>query len=439
MLTFHPVEIDHDLCRTDLLYVGNFFPLKGMWWRKRKQRQGLILSIAVAWYRIMRLNQAAPGFVNEEVLITSLTRQVKDAKVILERFFDITRIGYNFNDGNKSPTQISPKRLDAAMVEAIRNIIDEVKFAPGLPPTKKNIVSSVVSVARNKSSFIRRQLKQTNREDLLPAVNWLLKQDNPVIFYYEKAGKLLARDKSVWPIKSIEMWPGWLRTALFGTVIDIENSYIQFVVASLEEKYKTNPNRLHLKYPDLLRADRDKKNFRIELCRDYLKLEPTSDNIGFIKKLLMSLANGSNVTPALLTNGGGRSEAVRIIHAANPTLLPSDLIRIGNRFNAITKQLSASKKALCFHLLGVRATRENQKKIFQLYMQWERASRYKIWNAVGQSGLHLHDGIDGIISDMSDINLAKHVEETTGLRVSVDSFKTKEEHLDAPLYSLESV
>ena len=225
MLTFHAVEIDGDLTRDNPLFVGNFFDLKGMWWKKRKQRQGLILSMATAWYRLMKRNPSAPGFINEEVFVTSLTKQVKDAKVILERFFDITRIGFNFNDGNKSPTLISPKKLSKDMHCAIERIINEVQFAPGPPPSNKNLVKSNVFVEQNVGAFIRQKLKEEDREDLLPPVNWILKQPNPITFFYEPAGTLLQRDKSVWPIKSIEGWPGWLRTQLFGTVIDIENAY----------------------------------------------------------------------------------------------------------------------------------------------------------------------------------------------------------------------
>lgn len=419
MLTFHAVEIDRDLSRSDALFVGHFFPLKGMWWRKRKQRQGLILSMAMAWRQLVRRNPTAPGFTTEEVLITSLTRQVKDAKVILESFFEITRIGFNFGDGNKSPTLVSPRRLKKEMIDAIEDIVNEVRFAPGPEPIGKGYVESDVVVAKHKTAEIRNRLRAEDREDLLPAVNWILKQNSPLKFYYQPSGKLMARDKSVWPIASIEMWPGWLRTGLFGTVVDIENAYVQFVVAKLEEKYKTNPQQMELKYPDLLRADRDKKEFRRELCEDYLKLPSTAENISAVKKLLMSLANGSNVTPALLAGTNGRSEAVRIIHAANPELLPSDILRVGRRFSAIAKQFAAAKRALCFFLLGTRATRENQRKIFQLYMQWERGSRYKIWEMSGRSGLHLHDGIDGAILSSPD-TFAAEVFAAHRLKVSVD-------------------
>lgn len=425
MLNFHPVEIEQDLNRTNPLYVGNFFPLKGMWWSKRKQRQGLILSIAVAWFRLTSRNSTAPGFISEEILITSLTKQVGDAKVILERFFEITRLGFNFNDGNKSPTQISPKKLKADLVAAIINIIDEVKFSPGVPPLDKNLVVSSVRVQPNVSFTVRHRLKIEDREDLLPAVNWILKQEGPIKFYYERAGTLLARDKSVWPVKSIETWPGWLRTMLFGRVIDIENAYCQFIMHHLKSKYSEDrAHILNMKYPDLLRLDIDKTNYRIELCRDFIKLDPTEDNIGLTKRLVMALANGSNATATLMTNGSGRSEAVRIVREMNPDLLPSELLIVGDKLSRIAKQFKNAKRELCISVLKIQPSRENQKKIFKMYFDWERESRYKIWEAAGGMGLMLHDGIDGAVNDMSDTDLADYIAQKTSIKVSVDSPET---------------
>jgi hypothetical protein len=138
-----------------------------------------------------------------------------------------------------------------------------------------------------------------------------------------------------------------------------------------------------------------------------------------VKRVIMALANGSNVTPALLANGG-RSTAVQIIHEAVPDLLPSDYFDVGNRLNALAKQFSAAKKDLCFFLLKGRPTRENQKKIFRLYFAWERESRYAIWRASGCTGLHLHDGIDGVITDKSESELVAHIAQQTSLRVSVE-------------------
>lgn len=426
MLTFHPVNIDRELDRSHPLYVGHFFPvLKGMWWSKRRQRQGLIISVAIAWYRIMRENPTAPGFVERETLITNLTRQVKDAKVILERFFVVKKVGYNFNDGaTKSPSIITPRRLGKKMFKAVEEILGEAKFEPSPPPKdhSKFTKSDVVVHAANEDKILS-ELRRTNREDLIPPVTWLLRQPSPITFYFTPAGSLMARDKSVWPIRSIELWPGWLRRELFGTVVDIENAYVQFIIQHLEKKYEHNPRRLQLKYPDLLRADRNKKEFRNELCQEILKLPPEKENIDVVKRLMMSLANGSNATPALMTNGSGRSEAVRIVHEACPHLSPTDLAKIGSRLSAITKQFSEARRDLCIYLLNEKPSRKNQKKIFKKYFSWEREARYKIWEASGKTGLHLHDGIDGVNTNLQPEELAKKILDTHGIKVSVDPVK----------------
>lgn len=420
MLSFYPVEISKDLNRHNPLYVGNYFHLKGMWWSKRKQRQGLIISVALGWYRLIRKNKVMPGFVQDEVLLTQLTKQVKDARIILERFFQIDRVGFNFNDGNKSPTLIRPKRLGKKFIFAIEDILNEVSFNPGLAPTDLHLVSTRVQIQQKNSALIKVKLKEEGRDDLLPAVSWLL-QRRDIDFYYKPAGKLQARDTSVWPIKAIELWPGWLRKELFGTVVDIENSFCQFVVNSLMQKYSSNQATIQLKYPDIFRADQDKKNFRNEICQQVLHLPINDDNISVVKKLIMSLANGSNATPALMTNGSGRSEAVRIVITANPELKPSELIEAGRRLSFIAKQFRAAKKELCIYLLSAKPSAVNVKKIFSLYLQWERQQRYKIWEAGGRTGLHLHDGIDGIMSNLSNTDLEKKITTETQIRVSVES------------------
>ena len=421
MIYFHSVETQQEILRDNPLFVGKFFDLEGMWWRKRKERQAMILSVAVAWYYATRRFRKAPGFIEDEILITSLTSQVKDAKKILTKFFTIKRTGFNFNNGMKSATIVSPKKLSKKMLAAIDAIVNEVVFSPGIEPLDPSLVKTKVMVRKNRWFFIREKLIANNREDLLGPVKWLCDREQPLYFYYAPMGKLQARDTSVWPIKNIELWPGWLRKELFGTVVDIENAYCQFLVNHLYKKYESNPKRLELKYPDILRADRDKRNFREELCQEVLRLPVTDDNISVVKSLIMSLANGSNATPALMTNGSGRSEAVRIVLQANPDLKPSDLIEIGNRLSFIAKQFRAAKKDLCIFLLKAKPTAANVKKIFKLYFEWEREQRYKIWEATNRTGLMLHDGIDGILTNMTDEELAYHIARTASVRVSVES------------------
>lgn len=426
MIHFHPVLTSAEIDSKSPLHVSKFFSLPRMQWRKRKERQAMVLSVAVAWYYVTRRQRKAPGFIEDEVLLTSLTSRVKNAKNILTHFFTIKRTGYNFNDGNKSPTIVSPNKLSPQMVDAIESIIHDVSFYPGLEPLETGLIKSRVQIRKHRWYFIRERLIAESREDLMAAVKWLCDHEGPLHFYFQATGKLLARDTSVWPVKSIETWPSWLRTELFGRVIDIENAYCQFLVGHLYKKYADNENRLELKYPDILRADRDKKNFREELCRDVLRLPLTPDNISTVKSLIMALANGSNASPALMTNGSGRSEAVRIVLQANPDLKPSDLLEIGKRLSFIAKQFRAAKKDVCLFALGEKPTTRNLKKVFELYFKWERERRYAIWEATGRTGLMLHDGIDGVVNDLSDEDLVYFVARTASVRVSVESFETTE-------------
>jgi hypothetical protein len=421
MLTFHAVRIDREINRINPLFVGNFFNLKGMWWKKRKQRQNLILSIACAWYGLTKNNSRAPGFIEEEILLTSLTRQVKDARVILDKFFEIIRIGYNFNNGIKSPTLVSPKKLEPQVVSAIHEILHEVKFDPGPAPTKKKLVQSTTKVVCIDRAKIISQLKLLGKTNLIPPVNWLLDQVGEITFYYEPAGKLQARDKSVWPIKSIETWPGWLRHEIFGTVVDLENAYCQFLLSELREKYKLSPHLVELKYPDIVKSDTQKEVFRNYICTKILKLDSSHDNLKIVKRLVMALANGSNISPLMLLNSSGRSEAVNIVLAANQHLSTSDLFEAGKYLGFISKQFKSAQRELCLHLFNSKPTRGNQKKIFQAYLAWERSARYKIWESVGRTGLMLHDGLDGIMCSSNELLLEKQISNRSNLKVSVEA------------------
>lgn len=422
MLFFHTVEAKVNLQRDDPLYVGHFFDLHGMWWRNRRKRQQMIISVAFAWYKLVKRQFKTPGMISEELMMTGLTKEVRDAKVIIEHFFNITRLGFNLGDGvNHSPTLVSPKRLPYKYVEAIEKIANEITFNPGLPPTAKSLVRSKVSVRRECEGVVRAKLKIEDREDLLPVVDWLYRQKDSITFYYRPAGKLQARDTSVWPIRAIETWPGWLRTELFGTTVDIENAFCQFILHHLERKHVHNMKLLQLKYPDLLRAAYDKQKFREELCLTILQRPPTDDNISIVKKLIMALANGSNASAKLMVGTGRCPEAVQIVKQAAPDMLPTELMKAGDRLQAIAKQFRSAKRELCILLLNAKPTRQNQKQIFKLYFDWEKEARYKIWDAIGNTGLMLHDGLDGIITSMSEKEIVDLVREKTNIRVSAET------------------
>jgi hypothetical protein len=421
MLTFQKIKHEGDLSIRSLLHVGKFFNLERTWWNRRKERQDTILSIAHTWYSLVKSNPLSCGFVHHEVCLTGLSSKLKDSRIILEHFFNITRLGFNFGNGAKAPTLITPKRLNQKIFNEIKNISNQVFFDPGLEPLDKELVVSSVKVKTNRSEYILQELSNSGKSYLLPAVKWLLDQNEPINFYYERSGKLQARDKSVWPIKSIETWPGWLRTELFGRVVDIENAYCQFLISCLESKYTDSPHLVGLKYPDIVRSVYDKVQFRNYVCSDLLKLEINEDNTKVVKKLIMSLANGSNVTPQLLAAKSSRSEAVRIIVEANSNLSGTEIIEAGKRLSFIAKQFRSAKKDICINLLNKKPSSKNIKQVFQMYFDWERNQRYKIWNLIGKNGLMLHDGIDGIESSLSNHDLEKMIAKEAQVKVTVES------------------
>jgi hypothetical protein len=418
MLFFHRVEFKELPKRDDPLYVGHFFPLKGMWFKKRVERQQMIYSVAIAWYRIASKQIKSPGMLSEEMFVTVLTSKDRAARQVIEHFFTITKLGFNYNDGtNHAPTVVSPKKLPDSYVYSIEKHLNDVVYHPGPAPTIESYVQSVVKVRQHRASYVLQRLKDDDRNDLLAATVYLLSKEEHT-FYYRPSGKLQARDTSVWPIRSIETWPGWLRSELFGTTIDIENSFCQYIMSYLERAHIGREHILRLKYPDLLRAVYDKQNFREELCRDVLRLPIHDENISLVKRLVMALANGSNCTAGLMTSDS-RSEAVRIVKQASPDLAPSEMIAAGERCHKIARQFRGAKRELCL-ILGMKPNRDNLKMVFHKYFEWEKEARYSIWKATGKTGLHLHDGIDGIVTNESAEDLEKRILVECGLKVKVD-------------------
>ena len=415
MIHCHEISITKEIKWNNPLHVTRFFNTTGMRWATRKKCQAMILSIANAWYYSTRKCREAPGFIEDELLLTSITTRFRDARRILEVFFKINRIGFNYGGENKGPTLVSPRKLPEHLVQAIESILDSSEFDPGPEPDQSDLVVSRVNIISSNIVTAIDMARMNNRDDLIPAIKWLGKKPH-VNFYFSPSGKLRARDTSVWPIRCFENWPSWLRRTLLGTVIDIENAYCQFLVSHMYDKYVDNPTLMKLKYPDLMRLHENKTQFRKDLC-EQLKLDPTDDNISKVKKLIMALANGSNITAALLCSGNSRSEAVRIVHESNPHLDIMQLTVLGDSLSFLVRQFRSAKKDICIHVLKQKPSAKNVKKVFQLYFEWERKQRYAIWDTVGRVGVMLHDGIDGI---RFDEHLPEKIYKSTGIHVSIE-------------------
>lgn len=384
---------------SDPLHVDNFYPDKlRVHARSRNKRQDVILYLANLHSVAVRSGMPL-GMIHIPMRLMSLRDWCQDYHVVLNTFFTVLQRGYNLGDGNHEISTLVPKRLTLGSARLASRDASSLVFDPDQAPDSS--VVSKVYVRQDKSEAILKRLSDTQRLDLHSPVEWLLERPE-VNFHFERSGKLQQRDTSVWPIRGIETWPSWLREALFGPGIDIDSAYTQFLVAHLRDVMSDQQSLMHMLYPDLLRSLTDKKAWREELCRDVLGMPITDENIGTVKRLCMSLANGSRISPAILIGSRAFSITADIVIACTEDVSVVNLLRIGKRLGDIGKQYVMARKAICAHHLRRNPSRVNQKLVFSSYFEWERAARYMIWEEVGRHGVMVHDGIDGIPQEHLD-------------------------------------
>lgn len=404
----YKVQPKKQLHPSDPLHVGWFYPAKERVHRKTMQdRQDLILYLAQLHTSATK-NKKPLGFCEVPMRLMSLREWVYDYKVALDHFFEIKQTGYFLNETDHEISTLIPKPISKVEQKA------QLVYKPPARPDGCTI--SKVYVQKQNASTIREQLVEAKRLDLIAPVEWLLKQPGGEInFHFTRSGKLQQRDTSVWPIQAIETWPSWLREQLFGKGIDIESAYTQFLIQQLKLIYKGRERLLNSIYPDLVRSLEDKAAFRAELC-SLLGLEPTQYNLGVVKRLCMSLANGSKISPGILCDGRAYSVTADIIIHEAEDLSLENLERIGTRLQRISQQYSSARRAICSAKLGLNPSRVNQKKVFSSYFEWEREARYELWKAIDCHGIMVHDGIDGVPDKY--INKITELIDQIGLKIS---------------------
>ncbi len=385
----------------DPLHVGNFYSKERLHREAMQERQDLILYLAKL-HAAASLKGKPRAFNTIKLRLTSLREWVYDYRPALDYFFDVQSLGYNLGDDKNEVSVLVPK--DLGLHTHVQTQDFELEYEP--PPRPDEGVVSKVYVrrgyvfdkpghtGRSKPGVIDR-LVHENRFDLIEAVKWILKHDE-LNFIFKPAGKLKQRDTSIWPVAGVETWPSWLREALFGPGIDIDSAYTQYLMQHLRIAYQDRPQLVPTLFPDLVKLITDKQAWRRELCESVLGLEWNDDNISLVKKVCMSLANGSRISPAIMAGGQGFSVTADIIVQATDDMSPERLERIGARLQYISKQYSTAKKVICSTDLKLNPSVKNQKRVFASYFEWEREARYLIWEAVDRHGLMVHDGIDGI-------------------------------------------
>lgn len=408
--TIYRVASAKPLHYSDNLHWAHFFPdLQRHHHSTTAKRQDLILYLAnlhaVACSTGMPL-----GMIEIPMRLTSLREWCVDFRVILDRFFFVRQLGYNLGNGNHDISILTPRPILTTIDKS--TVKEAARLLYVLPPRPPNGVVSKVYVQQQNRARILKRLADTNRLDLHAPVEYLLSLPEHN-FYFAPAGKLQQRDTSVWPVQAVEGWPSWLREDLFGDGIDLDSAYTQFIVDNLKLALAGQPKLLDMIYPDLLRSLQDKQAWRAELCTNVLGVEPTEANLGVVKKLCMCLANGSRISPAILTGSRAFSITADLVITTTDDVSLENLTRIGQRLSRISSQYSMARKTVCSWLLKASTTRENQKKVFSSYFAWERVARYAIWDACGRHGIMVHDGIDGIPREhlqdipklMKDLNL----------------------------------
>lgn len=395
-MTIYQVRSPEGLHHLDPLHVGKFYPHQERHHpRLMQDRQDLILYLANIHRAAVSSNKPL-GFCEIPMRLTSLREWVYDYKVCFDYFFEVKQVGFNLGADNYEISTVIPKKLDEQVITPIK----ARKLIYLTPPLPKEGVVSKVYIQQHLKDQILDKLAASGRLDLHAPVNWLLNHPTPEVnFYFVPAGKLKMRDTSVWPIAAVETWPSWLREMLFGEGIDIESAYTQFLMESVKEAYANDPRYLDVFFPDLLRSLTDKAQWRKELCVDILGLEHNDENISVVKKICMSLANGSKISPGIMIGHGSYSITRDIVIKAAHDITPTNLIRIAERLSKIAKQYGRARKVVCMNELRMNPTRINQKQVFATYFEWEREARYKIWEAVDRHGIMVHDGIDGIPSE----------------------------------------
>lgn len=375
---------------TNPLHVSNFYSPKRLHKKSMQDRQDLVLFLANLHNKITgRCVPVSPlGF---PFRLTSLRNWVYNYESAFDHFFTIVKHGYKISNDDLEISYIAPKKINALPDKFLFNL----EYSP--PPLPDDGVVSKVFLRKNCGGAILARLHETGRVDLLAPVEWLLRREcSEINFYFSTAGKLRARDTSTWPIAGIETWPSWLRTALFGAGIDIDSAYVQFLLMQIEKCYAGRESLVELIFPDLIQMLHNKSAWRRELCEDIFNLPVTTDNINFIKKICMGIANGSKISSVILIGDSEFSEIKNLICTRMPDVQLTVLTKIGDRLSVIAGQFLAAKKLICNSKLGLRANKNNVRQVFVNYFEWERSARYKIWEAVDCHGLMVHDGIDGV-------------------------------------------
>lgn len=380
----------------DPLHVGNIYSGRERVHRSTmRDRQDLILYMAKL-HSVVSSRSRPRGFSPIKLRLTSLREWVYDYRPALDYFFDVKQLGHSVSGHTSDISTLIPKPLDRSVAQKVAQL--QLRYEPG--PRPDGTISKVF-VQQHNRSVILQKLIDSEWAHLQPAVEWILGHEE-LNFTFKPAGKLRQRDTSVWPVAAVETWPSWLREALFGPGIDIDSAYTQYLMQHLKVLHADSPGLIRTIYPDLTALLEDKVAWRKKLCEQTLGLEWNDDNIDTVKRVCMSLANGSKISPALAASGEQSFSVTAQLIARATSASPDYLRDVGQRLHTISRQYAVARRSVCAGQLKLNPSARNQREVFKNYFEWERVARYSIWKSIDQHGIMVHDGIDGVPQEHLD-------------------------------------
>lgn len=356
------------------------------------------------------------GFNNFEISTTRLRSHCYDYRQVFDYFFHVVERGYNCHDEEHlSLTIATPKPVFNPFSIKNTEPLHAPAFEPNEYPTEAFRKTRVVIHPAAEQSLAA--IPASKVAPYFDQIQWLLKQQ-VIEFHWAASGRLQARETSVWPIRSIETWPKSIRAAVFGPGVDIAAAYMQFIVSEANAYSNTDDN---WRWPDLGMMVKDRTTWRERCLHDIYGVDASTDNVARLKSIIMCLSNGGRVID--LSNEAamqysGVSYGVRELLAANFDAAEIDkrAEKIQHHLKHLSLQFKAARQIVAngkieehgvfFENMMQQPAKARKRwadrEVFRGYFEWEKNARHKILDLCDNTGIMVHDGIDGVPANIID-------------------------------------
>jgi hypothetical protein len=380
------------------LHVSKFFEVKKRAHKNKiAARQNLIVWLVHTYLSTFTIGYGYDP--RPKVRLLSLREIDRDYRQVLDKFFVVEQTGFCFREENDKVERydistLKAIKLPAQYVSELQAAVNRLEYKP---PVKPEGVESKVVITKNlNGDDLIMRAKAEGKAYLIPQIKYLISKPEHT-FVFKPSGRLQLRDTSVYPVRAIETWPSWLREELFGCGIDIDAAYTQYLLEYLTVCFESE-EKVHALYPQLVQLLHDKEAIRKDLCENYFHSEYNPKNKMHMKKILMSIANGSKISDKMLVRNIKWSQTVDYINN-HFDINTEDKKKIGIRLQSIASEYRQAKTDIANINYGG-ASKKANKQVFLDYFDWERSVRYLIWERAGKQGIMVHDSIEGIPEDL---------------------------------------